>query len=353
MRLVNALRADPRRICAAIAAALVVAVVAITATSLVEGRRGALAQARNYTETLVSTASEHIARTFESINRALEAAVDAHLDFEAGRYGDGLQARQRAHEVLRSIQHGSAALTGIAWIDREGQRVAASTVRDAPPLNIRGQAAFDIHLERDNVEFFISPPYRSPVTGAWVVAVSRRLFNDHGDFAGVAIGGLNLTYLIDAYGAFERSLNGVVSLYLDNGAVLLQGAETRSIIGSSDADTPLFRVHLPQASAGTFSDEDDNGNERLVSYRRVAGFPLVVAVAIEERTVLAAWQRSSAIVAIFALVLVCGIVGGAWAIARALERNAKVQRDITRAAARAEAANRAKSDFLAMRSARR
>ncbi len=376
---------------AIVGAALIGALVAATIWYAVRDRETVVADWERLSASLVTVTTEHVARTFEAIDRTLQAAEDAYRRFSDHQISSGDDdARLRAYEILRSIVHGSAALAGISWSDAEGNRVAQSTSPERVSLNVSTQRQFSVHRDSADVGLFISHPFRSAINNEWIVVVSRRINGPDGRFLGVVQGALNLGYLIGTYNSVELGHDGLMSLLFEDGTILLRGHDTLSQLGGSLADTEAFRSAISGYQYGTFRallpvSRAPSGERRIVSFRRVPGNPLIALFGFSEADVLAEWrQRTIAILTTVAAVVVVMVLCLA-GLVRQLSRGhrqqihlndlaerltqsydavstanmrmreeiaakARVEESLRIAGAEADRANRAKSDFLAMMS---
>jgi signal transduction histidine kinase/DNA-binding response OmpR family regulator/HPt (histidine-containing phosphotransfer) domain-containing protein len=335
---------------AAIGLAVMLGFVALAAWMTVSNRAAALADAERLSHSLATMAAEHIARTFESIDRALLAGVDAYR-LHAARPGarpDG------GGGMLRTVHQGAPALRGISWVDAQGERIAQSTDRTTIPDNFASRPQFIAQRERD-AGLFIGQPFRSEQRGDWLLVVSRRLEAPDGSFAGIIQASVNLDYLIGTYHTLETNGGGVFGLTHEDGTILVLGSRTPEFIGSSTASGAQLRQRLADAPSATVRGTSPlTGQARVLSYTRVPGFPLVASVSFAEDVVLAPWRlRTTRSLAMAGLLLVL-MAASVALLVRQVARSERMQQELVLSRAQdeasraeAEAAIRAKSEFLA------
>ena len=89
------------------------------------------------------------------------------------------------------------------------------------------------------------PPYRSRLRGGdESLAVSRRLSNPDGSFAGVVVGTLRLAYFRDRFAGLSIGERDVITVFRNDGAVLARDPYSMSDLGDDFAMSPAFQQFL-------------------------------------------------------------------------------------------------------------
>ncbi|MGB9108328.1 MAG: sensor domain-containing diguanylate cyclase, partial [Telluria sp.] len=195
------------------------------------------------------------------------------------------------------------------------------------------------HLDRGT---HIGIPVRSRSSGVLVIPVSRRIDRPDGSFGGVALVTLDLGYFGRFYDRFDVGAKGTILLVLDDGTLMYRRPYNEGQVGTSIAQGPLFRMLKSAGPVGTaMLRARIDGVERLVSYRHLDGYPLVVASAPAKDEILAHWWttviRMSCVVA-FAILL---LVWGGWRMVRQIRVRENLEGELRRAGAALEQHNRA------------
>jgi len=327
-----------------VGAILAIGIVCFEGIDVARKHRATLAQANRLSIALTNVSAEYFARTFEGIDRAVIAAVDASHVYRAGELGAGDAARLRAHEVLRGIHGDTPALISIAWIDAAGGEIARSTTPARQAVNSPPLPAFAAHRD-EQIGLYVGEPVRSLIDGQWIMLISRGIRDANGAFLGTVQASLNIDYLAQTYRDLQFTDDGVVSLFTRaTGSLILFGAESRAHLGTSVADIATFRDST-RHGASTIAKRSTalDGKDRIMSYRAVGDFPLVAAVGFSVDSLLSAWRHDLAITGVLTLLLAGIASSGGFAFGRLLavrERECAAQNN-------AEIANRAKSEFLA------
>ena len=236
--------------------------------------------ASNYAEVL----SEHTARSFETLDRTLSEAEIIRKDLLAGRY----PSPEAAHEALVRLKQTTPLLVALGWSDAEGKIEMSSYPGGPPGPSIAEFPEFISQREAGDLGFFVSPPFLAPLTGKWLAAVSHRLNNPDGGFAGVVSAPIDIAYFAGIYKSIKLGPRGTVVLFHSNGTVM---AREPAVEGPNAAprQVPLFRAGAHPAGAYEGRSALD-GIERVIAYRVVPNLPLVVGVTLAREDVLAPWR---------------------------------------------------------------
>ncbi|NUU38904.1 sensor domain-containing diguanylate cyclase [Pseudomonas sp. C2B4] len=226
-----------------------------------------------------------------------------------GIEGDRLHRLQR----LLSAQRGELSqIHGLFVYDETGRWIANSNGAEVGVANNSDREYFIYHRDHPDRGPHIGPSIKSRSSGEWIMTVSRRINHPDGRFAGVALATIYLTHFLQLYDSIDMGRNGVINLIADDASIVVRRPFNEADIGTSLARSPLFTQLLPHASAGTATIMSIiDGVERVVGYRRVEGYPLIVFAALNKDEVLAGWRKESMLsAAIVALLLgFLGVLG--------------------------------------------
>lgn len=196
------------------------------------------------------------------------------------------------------------------------------------PMDLSDREHFRAHALNNRDELFISKPVLGRVSAKWSIQLSRRLFAPDGSFAGVILVSIDPYYLARFYDSIEINKMGMILLAGLDGVVRARVSSYDQTIGQSIESGALFK-HLAQASSGSFvTDGKLDGTPRLSSYRRVRGYPLVVAVGLARSEVFASveyrrlfYYGASAFVSILILIFTLMIVRRQIGLRRARDKS--------------------------------
>lgn len=242
--------------------------------------------------TALAVASEH------HIGGSL-AGIDTLLDELATTVRDG---RQRDEHFSREFAARLASFPEIRFIGSIGadgslQRESWPPYRMSPDgINLAHRKYFID--QRDGVgpaAMLVGEPAYSFSTNERVMHLSRPVRDKTGRFAGVVFASVNP----DVFGAFLSSIqyddHGSGSLVSMSGHVAAQAPDPNDQYGRDIANSELFTTWLPRSPMGVAHlGADDDGPERLVAYRLMPEFSLMVTAAIPRARALEEWRRVAA-----------------------------------------------------------
>lgn len=226
--------------------------------------------------------------------------------------GHGPDQLKRLRELTDRQQHLLSQLNSILLFDAKGDWLLSSNGPIPPHANSADRAFFIHHRDNPSRAIFIGPPIRSRSNGQWVITVSRRINDDNGNFAGVAVVTLDIDNFLSLFGRLDVGRFGAMSLTNTNGQMLVRYPLREQDIGRDLSDSPIFTQYLKQANEGSASMVSRlDGVERLYAFRRNDQFPLVITVALGLDEALSTWRRGAELFAgvVLALLVTIGVIG--------------------------------------------
>lgn len=226
--------------------------------------------------------------------------------------GAGPDRLPRLQRLLATQRAELSQLHGLFVYDEHGQWVANSNGADVPNANNSDREYFIFHRDHPDRGPHIGPSIKSRSSGEWIMTVSRRVNHADGSFAGVALATIYLNHYLALYDSIDMGRNGVINLIANDATIVVRRPFNEAEIGTSVAAGPLFTQLLPKADSGTATVKSViDGVERVVGFRRVEGYPLIVFAALDKREVLAGWRQASTLSACIVALLLgfLGILG--------------------------------------------
>jgi diguanylate cyclase (GGDEF)-like protein/PAS domain S-box-containing protein len=245
--------------------------------------------AQNYADVL----AQHTALTFEAIDRSLREVELIRADLETALTmpgADSAALHHRANEALSQIQKSSLMLVAIRWTDRSGNYEAWSGKRVPPRPNISAFDYFTVQRDDPTDRYFVARPFRSILSDRWLIAVSRRLADRDGSFAGAAVALIDQSYFIRAYRSIDVGPHGAVGMADYSGHVFAREPP----IEPDAVATIRWPVasHLPMSDEGNYETVSPvNQTPRIVGYKSIPVPPLVVLVSYHRDDQLASWYQ--------------------------------------------------------------
>ncbi len=197
--------------------------------------------------------------------------------------------------------------------DAQGQLALAS--KNFGRVSLADSAAFRFHREHAGGRLLIGRPIQGRITGHQVIPVSLRMDRPDGRFGGIVFAGLRLSYFSRFFAKAKLGDKDLVMLVGQDGIVRVAHVNGQAaLIGADMHGSPLWAA-LAGSDRGDFIGRGKfSGVTRLISYRSLARYPLIVAVGTSRVETLAPFHQRernyyvgavliSAFVLIFVLVL--------------------------------------------------
>lgn len=184
------------------------------AVVLIDLRNDAWQQAEKASDNLAAALEQDIARTFLTLDLSLQGMAEVLA--LPGINSTTPQVRQAAlFDRAATAEH----LGVITVVDAQGNLIE----KPQPallPLNYSGREYFKAHQQRSDLGLFISRPFRSRISGKWVVTLSRQLFAPDGSFDGVVVAAVLPELFSDMFEKLDLGSNGSVTLFRDDGRII-------------------------------------------------------------------------------------------------------------------------------------
>jgi PAS domain S-box-containing protein len=254
---------------------------------------------------------EKASQTLANLTSALEAsttrtvqAVDVTLDSVADSVGiAGLPetdaARADTLVLLKERVRRSPHLRSLTLLDTAGHVVVTSEDGRPPDVSLAERDFVRAPLSGNEKDLFVGlpvhgrtliPPHNDR-SGHWLLPMSLPVRGSLGQLLGVVVAAVNPEYMQGIFETVQIGEHGSVTLYRFDGVRLAGLPADAESVGRSDAAAPPFHTHLRQAEHGVFSDTA-GGRPRMVAYRAVPVWPLVLVVSHDEEDELAPWRTS-------------------------------------------------------------
>ncbi|RDV05310.1 ATP-binding protein [Undibacter mobilis] len=295
-----------------------------------EARQSAFRNATN----LASAFEEQLIRTIRSIDQTLlyvrEKYVGSSGDFDISLWTQN-------NPVITGLYF------QVSVVDKDGRLLTSNISGPSPGIDLHDREHFRIHASRNVDELFISKPVFGRVSKKMSIQFTRRISLADGSFGGVVVMSMSTDYLADFYRSIDLGEGGVVALVGTDGIVRARTQQADDTVGQSLLQSGLFAAFM-RAEYGIYEGASKfDGVDRLIAYRKIRDYPLVVLVGLSHATVFAEVREITADLGIAALLISLGLAAMTVLLWR-------YQQALMRARDAAEAGTRARMEFLAMMS---
>ncbi|WP_409026462.1 response regulator [Janthinobacterium sp. SUN098] len=287
----------------------------------------------------------------DSVSNEIEAAAPADAQALAAAVGT-----QAMHQTLRHKIGGVPQVDVVSIVGSDASVLAFSRAFPAPSIRLGERDYFEYHRRHPNGGMHVSAPVQNKGNGAWTFYISRRISGPDGRFLGVVLVGLSCDFFSKFFQSTSIGEHTAFSLYRSDYTLLARWPAVPEMMGKRNLTGSTYRLLEQGKSDGVLQVDTpraaDQGRtvDRLAGIRLVRDYPLAVNVTVTDAVYLAAWRRMLRTMggaAVVSLLVLAGAIALILALLRRQERDAAMALALQ---TRAEAANAAKSRFLAVMS---
>ena len=267
----------------------IAAIILQTGWTVLVDRDLSIDQAKKEQIAAIRSLEEHAFQTIQDADRAIGAAIDA-IDSA----GDAvLRDKAALRSILVREHQGTPHIQSLRFITVEG--VSSVNTFEKRPVDIdisdREHVRF-ILAHPDRPDSYVGNPIKSRYDGAWVLPVIRNIRSRSGARIGMLCAYLSLDYFNDFYRRIAAERQAVVTLYSDEGVVMMHWPFDEHSIGLNIGRSAAARTILTGPREGFFETADFIGTKEpvLLAYRRISGIPLTVVYAIGREDTLLPWS---------------------------------------------------------------
>jgi diguanylate cyclase (GGDEF)-like protein len=300
---------------------LIVGIWAVVAVSINTARETAMAHTRAETKNLATAFADEVTHILDGVAADMEVVAER---MHAGRNLKG---------IFRDISLQQVATIQGAVLAPDGMLAATTLDPNPEPLDLSDREHFRVHLDGRFKGIFIGKPVTGRLSKQITIQVSRRVDGEDGRFLGVILFALSPAQLTTLQKSIDLGPNGVVTLAgIDN---IIRARFTREHpdglagVGQSIAGDPRPST-IPENGYGDYiRDSPIDHVTRLLSYRRLTDYPLVVIVGLDLNQALASWRWYAAMIIAMSFGATLLLTGLAGYLIRQIFRDARVARETT------------------------
>jgi diguanylate cyclase (GGDEF)-like protein len=211
---------------------------------------------------------------------------------------------ESVHDLLRERLQQLPQARGLALVDASGKLLNTARRWPVPDLDLSDRDYYNYFLANDSREAFVSAPVHNRVSGAWTIFLARRINAHDGRLLGVAIAGVEISYLEEIFNSINLPRQLMFVLLRRDGTILARHPGRRLPIGGKlPAASPWYGVVA--AGGGNFvASGFFGGKRRMISSRPLREYPLVLDVSVAEEEVLGPWRRDALLVSLAAALVI-------------------------------------------------
>ena len=273
---------------AALTLGVVLAIAGLRAADLVRARAQSIEAAESRAANLAVIISAYLGETFAAADASLRQ-----LALHGERVGGSAAPARSWLPSLASAKAGLTSIGAISVVNRDGI-IRHSTLAEIVGQSRRYESVVRDALRAPGDDLVVGTPFLSLVTPPrTLIPIARRLSRD-GEIDGVVVASFIPTVPQRFLRSVDVGARGSMWVFHPDGVVLFNEPSSPSRIGEQVANNPIFREASRRGGRGTLrAPVEAGGRTGLTAYHNVATPPLVVAVSLDQREVLADWTREA------------------------------------------------------------
>lgn len=298
-------------------------VMLIVGIMLNEARNDAWAQAQQSSENLKQAISGDIQSQMNRYDQALEFTA---REFSGVKFGNG-SASEKQH-LLERMARDADIIGSVLVLDKDGNAVAQSGGSVPTNANFADRQYFTVHQGANDIGAYVSEPFANRLRhDDPSIALSRRISDAAGNFAGVVVIAIRLEHFHDLLARMNLGAKNVLVIINGNGQVLSRqpSSDGKGDVGRNVSASPAFQAALAEGAASTVAPGAIDNVERLYTIGYVPGYPLIVSVALATDGILAGWWKLAIVIGPTTLLVCVAIVALAAVLQRKIEHLAKTE----------------------------
>ncbi|MFZ6655466.1 bifunctional diguanylate cyclase/phosphodiesterase [Undibacterium sp. TJN19] len=230
---------------------------------------------------------EHVSKILRDAVQVMGVVSDEVLTETKVAPSDEVLIRQM---LVRQRQE-SEFIFAISLFDTQGKRWVSSQ---------QAAALADIQVDQTHIKYLLDSPENTRVvlgkpfqliqTGHWVLPIAKSFFDISGKQIGLIQIDIDLRYFHDFYERIALGSSASIALYDESGKQLT-GAQANTENKEADfSRTAIDLVVRTKSNEGVVRGTNADGKGVLISYRKIAEFPLTLVYSRDIETILADWN---------------------------------------------------------------
>jgi diguanylate cyclase (GGDEF)-like protein len=274
------------------------ALIGIEAWQLWEVHDTSLRHAKVVTASLAQSVSQQVETTLKTAETVVASLVQR---VEAD--GTSPESLRRLYELMTTLAAALPAIHEMGIQDKYGNVIAKSHMLQPVGINYRERDYFQYLSSHQGDKAFVGVPVKSKVDGSINITVSRRINEPDGNFGGLVVTSVSMSFFQKLFESIQTKSNGLISLVADNGMLLARSPDLiqdgESSLGNADVE---FKALSEAPVDALFYVSPIDQVRRVASARHLDQYPVVAMVAQDSDQILAPWHAE---VRLHAMTVLC------------------------------------------------
>ena len=274
---------------------LLIAAITIGTTIMVDSfRERALNNSTRELQNTVLLLARHFDRQIGDFT-AVEKDIASQIELSGFASPDifrGQMATLEMHEMLRAKVSGTSDAAGVNIFDSRGVLINSSETWPVPDVNIADRGFFKAFRSGAAATPVLVELMRSSAN--WETVIARRLAGPNGEFLGLVTRAIAPATLETFLASMALGQDAAISVHHRDGTLLARYPHVETMIGRNFKTGPMRQQRLFELeSDSTRSISPIDGQERLISARSLADFPLSIIATTTVWAALADWRQQT------------------------------------------------------------
>lgn len=279
--------------------------------------------------------AEHTSQTIYSAKTALESIADvlAVSNIKTEQDYRKFATQKKQFELLEEKTKSNSIIDVATFVGSDGEVLNFSRSYPAPKINLSDRDYFQHLITHDKNEIFFSLPVQNKGNGKWVFYLAKRVNGSNNQFLGLILVGVSVEVFSSLYERIGSSLGpgSSVTLYREDHRLLTRWPFVDNMIGKLNTGKVIQTSLQSEEAGGVIFTSAPGFNmnnepvERMVSFRHVNNYPLIVGSTVSKELYLASWYSSLWGVIYATLFSLAMIFLGTLLFVRIYKKNAKAQ----------------------------
>jgi diguanylate cyclase (GGDEF)-like protein/PAS domain S-box-containing protein len=237
-------------------------------------------------------------------------------------------ATQDFYQMLRSKMEALAYVGSVNVIDADGNLINSSTAWPVAKVNLSDRTYFKIFKSNPYSRDMMVEPLLSRVSGVWTTVIVRKVTGPNGEFLGVIGRGIEPANFERFFASVSLGPGATIAMHHRDGTLLARYPSANELLGKNfrAGSAAQLKVFENAHYSGYVASPID-GEDRLVSSRALAHFPIVIVATMTKTAALADWREQIGILILVALASAFAIAALLIAVVRKLSEQHRLSRE--------------------------
>jgi diguanylate cyclase (GGDEF)-like protein len=272
---------------------LIAAIVIGTAIMADNLRDRALRESERDLKNIALILAEQIDRSFQAVDLVQSSVIEKIQALRIASSDDYARrmSGEDVHQMLKTSTSGVTQIYALSLINADGRLINFSRSWPVPEIHVGDREFFNALKFHPQLTSDISAPGHNRTDGAWTIFLGRKVAAANGEFLGIVLGAIELSYFDKLFSSVSLGEGSSISLFRTDGVLLTRFPQVESAIGKTFTST-IGAIGNGDSGTARFIGRIGQ-KDRLLAAHRLAHFPVVISVAVDTAAALAIWQKQT------------------------------------------------------------